>query len=262
MATRWCSGARTRCKRRVSHAQLHAGASRVAAALTAHGIAAGDRVAAFMPNMPETIVALLGRHGARRDLVVVLARLRRAGRARPLRPDRAARPLHRRRLLVQRQADLDPRQGGGDRGAPAVGRARRRRALPAAEPGRVGRPVGSARRAAVGRLARAGARRPDRLRGPAVRPPAVHPVLLRHHRRAEVHRPRCGRHAAAAPEGASAAWRREARRPAVLLHHLRLDDVELAGVGAGRRARRCCCTTARPSSTAAASSGNSRTRSA
>jgi acetoacetyl-CoA synthetase len=47
-------------KRRVSHAQLHAGASRVAAALTAHAIAAGDRVAAFMPNMPETIVALLG----------------------------------------------------------------------------------------------------------------------------------------------------------------------------------------------------------
>ena len=43
------------------------------------------------------------RVGARRDLVVVLARLRRAGRARPLRTDRAARAVHRRRLLVQRQ---------------------------------------------------------------------------------------------------------------------------------------------------------------
>ena len=47
-------------RRRMSHAQLHALASRVSAALTAHGIAEGDRVAAFMPNMPETIVAMLG----------------------------------------------------------------------------------------------------------------------------------------------------------------------------------------------------------
>jgi acetoacetyl-CoA synthetase len=47
-------------KRRLSHAQLHASAARVAAALTAHGVGVGDRVAAFMPNMPETIVAMLG----------------------------------------------------------------------------------------------------------------------------------------------------------------------------------------------------------
>jgi acetoacetyl-CoA synthetase len=53
-------------KRRVSHADLHAAASRVAAALAAHGIAAGDRVAAYLPNMPETIAAMLGAtaHGA------------------------------------------------------------------------------------------------------------------------------------------------------------------------------------------------------
>ena len=37
------------------------------------------------------------------------------------------------------------------------------------------------------------------------------------------------------------------RRPAVLFHHLRLDDVELAGLGPAPRARRCCSTTARPS---------------
>jgi acetoacetyl-CoA synthetase len=47
-------------KRRLSHAQLHAAASRVSAALAAHGIEAGDRVAAYLPNMPETIVAMLG----------------------------------------------------------------------------------------------------------------------------------------------------------------------------------------------------------
>ncbi|MCC6197795.1 MAG: acetoacetate--CoA ligase [Burkholderiales bacterium] len=47
-------------RRRVSHAQLHALASRVAAALAAQGIEAGDRVAGYMPNMPETLVAMLG----------------------------------------------------------------------------------------------------------------------------------------------------------------------------------------------------------
>jgi len=47
-------------RRRVSHAELHALASRVAAALTAQGIGVGDRVAAYMPNMPETVVAMLG----------------------------------------------------------------------------------------------------------------------------------------------------------------------------------------------------------
>ena len=47
-------------RRVVSHANLHALASRVSSALTAYGIVAGDRVAAYMPNMPETIIAMLG----------------------------------------------------------------------------------------------------------------------------------------------------------------------------------------------------------
>ncbi len=49
-----------RLARRVSHAELVATTSRVAIALKALGIAAGDRVAAYVPNMPETIVAMLG----------------------------------------------------------------------------------------------------------------------------------------------------------------------------------------------------------
>ena len=44
-----------------------------------------------------------------------------------------------------------------------------------------------------------------------------------------------------------AAMRSCAGRPDVLFHHLRLDDVELAGLGAGRAAPRCCSMTARPS---------------
>jgi len=46
--------------RRVSHAELVESVSRVAAALEAEGVGPGDRVAAYLPNMPETIVAMLG----------------------------------------------------------------------------------------------------------------------------------------------------------------------------------------------------------
>jgi len=47
-------------ERRVSQAELAASASRVAAALKALGIVAGDRIAAYLPNMPEAIIAMLG----------------------------------------------------------------------------------------------------------------------------------------------------------------------------------------------------------
>ena len=50
-----------------------------------------------------------------------------------------------------------------------------------------------------------------------------------------MHRARRRRHAAPASEGAPAALRPAAGRPRLLLHHLRLDDVELAGLGARRR---------------------------
>jgi len=46
--------------RRVSHAELIAATGGVAAALKAMGVAAGDRVAAYLPNRPETIEAMLG----------------------------------------------------------------------------------------------------------------------------------------------------------------------------------------------------------
>jgi acetoacetyl-CoA synthetase len=46
--------------RRVSHAELVAVTSRVAAALKAMGVGAGDRVAAYVSNMPEAIMAMLG----------------------------------------------------------------------------------------------------------------------------------------------------------------------------------------------------------
>ena len=47
-------------KRRLSHLELHALASRASAAFAAQGIAPGDRVAAYVPNLPEAVVAMLG----------------------------------------------------------------------------------------------------------------------------------------------------------------------------------------------------------
>jgi len=46
-------------KRRLSHGELRALVSRTQQALAAAGVREGDRVAAFMPNMPETLVAML-----------------------------------------------------------------------------------------------------------------------------------------------------------------------------------------------------------
>jgi acetoacetyl-CoA synthetase len=46
-------------RRRISHAELHAEVSRAAQAMRAEGLVAGDRVAAFTPNMPETAVLAL-----------------------------------------------------------------------------------------------------------------------------------------------------------------------------------------------------------
>jgi acetoacetyl-CoA synthetase len=46
-------------KRQYTYAQLHVSVGRVAHALKAAGVAQGDRVAGFLPNLPETIIAML-----------------------------------------------------------------------------------------------------------------------------------------------------------------------------------------------------------
>jgi acetoacetyl-CoA synthetase len=46
-------------RRRLSNRELHEQVSRVQQALAAAGVKEGDRVAAFMPNMPETVIAML-----------------------------------------------------------------------------------------------------------------------------------------------------------------------------------------------------------
>ncbi len=49
----------TKAARRISHRALHESVSRVAQALRASGIVAGDRVAGYLPNLPETVIAML-----------------------------------------------------------------------------------------------------------------------------------------------------------------------------------------------------------
>ncbi len=46
-------------KNRLTHGELYRQVARFAAALREAGVACGDRVAAYMPNMPETVVAML-----------------------------------------------------------------------------------------------------------------------------------------------------------------------------------------------------------
>ena len=106
-----------------------------AAGLRALGVERGDRVVAYIPNIPEAVAGLLACASHRRDLVVVLAGLRRAQRRRPLRADRAE-GAHRRRRLPLRRQGLRParhRRAAAGRdglaredGGPAVPRLRRR----------------------------------------------------------------------------------------------------------------------------------------
>ncbi len=46
-------------QQRLSFAQLHRQVERVAVALAAEGVGPGDRVAGFLPNIPETVIAML-----------------------------------------------------------------------------------------------------------------------------------------------------------------------------------------------------------
>jgi acetoacetyl-CoA synthetase len=49
----------TQVERRLSHAELYQQVAQLAAALRARGVTAGDRVAAYLPNMPEAVIAML-----------------------------------------------------------------------------------------------------------------------------------------------------------------------------------------------------------
>ena len=128
-----CDATREGSEETWSSAEIYAEVSRVAAALRAQGVKAGDRVAGYMPNTPYSIIAALGaiavgavwsswcvdapgedeppvvanpagahlRRQAHCHPFSQLARLRREGCPRPLRSDRAHSALYDICLLLQ-----------------------------------------------------------------------------------------------------------------------------------------------------------------
>ena len=215
-------------RRTLTYAELYDRVARLAAALKADGVGPGDRVAAVMPHLPETIIAMLATtalgaiwSSCSPDFGVQGV-LDRFGQIEP-------------KVLITvdgyryngKPIDVRPKLAEIAARLPSL-RAHRDGALP----GRGQRSGAARRRRPRARLSRRDA---ARVRPAAVRPPDLRPLLVRHHRRAQGDRARRRRHAAAASQGADAAHRPQARGPDLLLHDLRLDDVELAGQLARRR---------------------------
>ncbi len=211
----------------LSWGELRAQVAATAAGLRALGVERGDRVVAYMPNIPEATVAFL----AAASIGAVWS---------------SCSPDFGPASVIDRFAQIEPkvlfavdgyRYGGKDfdrREHPrrpasrdAQPHAHRRPALPRPR----ARPLPPARRDPLGRAAcpRRGHR--PQLRARPLRPPALGSLLLRHHRPAEGDRAVAGRHPARAPEEAPPPRRRPPRRPPLLVHHDRLDDVELPRLG-------------------------------
>ena len=215
-------------KDRLSFAQLSALVSRLQQALKALGVGVGDRVAGMMPNMPETVAAML----ATTSIGAVWSScspdfgergvLDRFGQIEPKvlftvdgywynskmqRIGDKLRPIVDQTSIAQGDSDhsLSRRSRGGRQNAAACHDARSPAQVVCAQAGDV--------------------------RAACVQSSRLHHVFIRHDRRAEMHRARRGRDAPATSQGAAAAMRSARRRSAVLFYHLRLDDVELARVG-------------------------------
>ena len=202
------------------------------------GVGAGDRVVAYAPNIPETLVAFLATASIGAIVVELRARVRHPLGRRPLRPDRAGRAPRRRRLPLRQ-----PRTSTARPRSPTIAAA-----LPDAAPRRrASRYLGpiAGRPDELGRPARRTRPRPADVRAGAVRPPALRAVQLGHDRPA---RSRSSTATAASPlehlKVLAPAPRPRPRRPLLLVHDDRLDDVELPRVRPARRRRRSCCSTA------------------
>ncbi len=197
----------------VTYAELYHEVSRLAQALRASGVKAGDRVAAYMPNIPGTVIAMLAAtsigaiwSSCSPDFGVQGV-LDRFGQIEP-------------RILFSadgyfyngKTIDVLPRLTEIVKALPSVERVivvpytQRSPAI-----GAVPRAVDVHAFMAAVQAAQ------NRIRAAAVQSSALHHVFLRHHRRAEMHRARRRRHAHAAPEGTRAARRHQARRPHVLI---------------------------------------------
>ena len=197
--------------------ELRALTRRIAAGLRAQGVGRGDRVVAYMPNIPETAAAFL----ACASLGAVWSSCSPDFGARSV-IDRFAQ-IEPKVLLAVRRYRYNGREFDRSRGAGDDHRGAARAAAPRRSLGEESWDVADGERRGAGVRAR------------AVRPPAVGPLLLRHDRPAEGDRAEPGRDPARAPEDAAPARRRAGRRPPLLVHHDRLDDVELHRLRAADR---------------------------
>ena len=223
--------------------ELRDAVARCRAGLERLGVRRGDRVAAYLPNDPRGARRVPGHRVARRDLVVVRAGVRDAGRRRPLRPDRAARAAHRRRLSLRR-----PRHRPGARRSPRSAR----RCRPFGR--RSSSPTCATRRArsrpSPGAIAWSRAASPMPGRSPSSRSRSTTRCTSSSRRG----RPACRRRSSTATAGSCSSTCKALALhtdlgpdgPLLLVHDHRLDDVELPRLGARSRARPSCCSTATP----------------
>ena len=94
-----------RVQRRLSRKELHSEVAQLAAALRDLGVVAGDRVAVWLPNMPEAIIAMLAVASIGAIFTSASPGFRRAGCAGSLWAGDAQSADRRRWLLLQRQDD-------------------------------------------------------------------------------------------------------------------------------------------------------------
>ncbi len=217
-------------RRRMSWRELNDEVSRPAAGPSAPRETAqpGDRVAAYMPNMPETIVAML----AATSLGGVFTSCS---------PDFGIQGV------LDRFGQIEPHflisvdgyhYGGKTHGIlpklrEIVSKLPTAPSIASSSPTPSPDPDLSGVRGATLLDAFIGQAEPEDIRFAQL--PFDHPLAIlfvRHDRRPEMHRAPNRRRAAGASQGARAARRHEARRPCVLLHHAWLDDV---GTGWFRR---------------------------
>ena len=224
-----CSAARTTTRWRSSHAselreqaewtwgELRRQTASMAARLRALGVETGDRVAAYMPNIPEAMAAFL----ATASIGAVWSSCS---------PDFGA------RSVIDRFAQIEPKvllavDGYRYNGRDFDRRETRRAASPP-------RPAGRSSRWATS-TGPAGPTTPTRRAGRSSALPFDHPLWVLYSSGttgpAEGDRPGPGRDPARAPQEAPPARRRPGRRPPLLVHHDRLDDVELPRLGPAHR---------------------------
>ena len=198
--------------------------ARVATELRRLGVERGDRVVAYMPNIPETVAAFL----ATASIGAIWS---------------SAAPEFGAPTVIDRFKQIEPKVLLAVDGYRYNGKdfdrsdqvAQIRDAIPTLEhtvtvPYLAGGRMGAAR--GRGAVVRAG----------ALRPPALGALLVRHDRAAEGDRAGAGRHRARAPEEGEPALEPDAGRSLLLVHDDGLDDVELprgrAARGVGDRALR------------------------